>query len=474
LNLNIREASMAIFDQVDQILLAQAKTIFSSSEIRDLCHENFGANKSSVLPSDYCYNRTNHGIGNNNNILIFHGYGEYEYVGRGYKYNGPMLHKVQSSKEEIIVGNWTNGEYVGLGEPIPYHPNVIDLIEEFSRNYLSEKSNFVKATKTVPSWSKLIDVIPAQLKAFLKLPGSFKVVGSIGKGNITEIPWICFFDTDITTSAQNGYYIVILFRTDMKGFYISLNQGWTQYEAEYGVKKGKDIIQDNVKVAQSSLRTIGYFDRDRLELGATRPLGKGYELGNICSIYIDLTSSISINDFYQHFRGLLAVYSELKGAVGADILNIKTVISEESYQTTIQSSERKTLEDGPIKRKSPNEKGINNSWPRNPNIAKAAIELADNKCEIESDHLTFISEASSLPFMEAHHLVPMEFQGEFTYSLDVPENIVSLCPNCHRKIHLSKGAEKEVLISKLFNQRAYLLRSRGITVSSTKMCSFYE
>lgn len=352
--------------------------------------------------------------------------------------------------------------------------NTVELIEDFSKDYLSEKSTYVKATKTVPSWSKLVDIIPVKLSEFFSLPKTFKVVGSIGKGNITEIPWICFFDTSITTSAQTGFYIVILFKTDMSGFYISLNQGWTQYENEYGVKKGKVIIQENAKIAQNSLKTISGFNKDALELGATRPLGKGYELGNIASAYFDLTSPLQEDDLLQRFRELLAAYSELKGTVGIDILNIKTSISEESYQSAVQTCEPKIIEAGPAERKSQKTKGANNSWPRDAGISKIALEKANFKCEVDESHLTFRSKSSGQQFVEAHHLIPMEYQDEFIYSIDVPENIVALCPNCHRKIHLSVGVEQVPLIDQLFRKRISLLNDRGIQVDPSKIRSFYE
>ncbi|WP_106477809.1 MrcB family domain-containing protein [Phytohalomonas tamaricis] len=353
-------------------------------------------------------------------------------------------------------------------------PNLSRLIEDFSYNYLSEKSTYIKAKKTVPSWSKIVNIIPNEFVEFLSLPYSFKVIGSIGKGNITEIPWICFFDKDITISAQFGYYIVLLFKTDMTGFFVSLNQGWTQYENEYGVKKGKRIIKENAQIAQNSLRTIADFNKDTLDLGATRPLGKGYELGNIASKYFSLSKRLDEDELFQTFRALLAAYSELKGSVGIDILNIKSLISEDLYQSAVQKSEPKEIESGPAKLRSQKLKGSTNSWPRSVGISKAALDKAGYKCEADETHQTFMANVSGQQFMEAHHLIPMEFQEEFIYSIDVPENIVSLCPNCHRKVHLSVIDEKLPLLEKLFMERIGSLKERGIRVGFDKFRSFYE
>ncbi|MFC1954560.1 MrcB family domain-containing protein [Chloroflexota bacterium] len=65
------------------------------------------------------------------------------------------------------------------------------------------------------------------------LSDAYIVTGSVGQGNWAEIPWICVFDKSISVSAQQGYYIVYLFKSDMSGIYLSLNMGWTQFKQKY-------------------------------------------------------------------------------------------------------------------------------------------------------------------------------------------------------------------------------------------------
>ena len=35
-------------------------------------------------------------------------------------------------------------------------------------------------------------------------------------------------------------------------------------------------------------------------------------------------------------------------------------------------------------------------------------------------------------YVEAHHLIPMGFQDDFSKSIDVEANIISLCTYCHK------------------------------------------
>jgi len=169
------------------------------------------------------------------------------------------------------------------------------------------------------------------------LPKSkYKIQGSIGQGNPAEIPWICVFDLDITKSAQDGFYIVYLFTSDMSGVYLSLNQGWTQYEREYGTKEGRIEIKKNATVSKKLLKSDQGFSYSPIDLKATKSLGKGYELGNICSVYYDANAIPPEEDLINDIRNLIGVYRELKGRVGSDIIDIKGQLDEDSFQIEIQ------------------------------------------------------------------------------------------------------------------------------------------
>ena len=101
----------------------------------------------------------------------------------------------------------------------------------------------------------------------------------------------------------------------MSGVYLSLNQGWTQYERQFGVKEGRAEISKNSKYAKSLLKSDQGFSYDLIDLKATKSLGKGYELGNICSVYYSADSIPSEVEIINDLRNLIGVYRELKGVV---------------------------------------------------------------------------------------------------------------------------------------------------------------
>lgn len=113
-------------------------------------------------------------------------------------------------------------------------------------------------------------------------------------------------------------------------------------------------------------------------------------------------------------------------------------------------------------------------YPRNLEEAFKAKKKAKWQCEFDNNHNTFISLKNNLPFMESHHLIPMAAQGFFDYSIDFSDNIVSLCPNCHQRIHHAVKEDKKIMIDKLFETRNGFYEQYGIMITKKELYSFYN
>jgi len=112
------------------------------------------------------------------------------------------------------------------------------------------------------------------------------------------------------------------------------------------------------------------------------------------------------------------------------------------------------------------------AYPRNPAAAKNALSRAEFKCEFDPSHNTFSRMIDGLPYMETHHLIPLQHTGRFDISIDVPENIVSLCSICHDRIHY--GQTKKEIIKELWDLRKKHLHKIGIDISLSELFSFYS
>jgi 5-methylcytosine-specific restriction protein A len=66
--------------------------------------------------------------------------------------------------------------------------------------------------------------------------------------------------------------------------------------------------------------------------------------------------------------------------------------------------------------------------------------------------------------MEAHHIIPLRLQENFAKSLDVYANLVSLCPICHRKIHLGIIEERRLMIDEIYEIRKERLAKCGFVL----------
>ena len=146
-----------------------------------------------------------------------------------------------------------------------------------------------------------------------------------------------------------------------------------------------------------------------------------------------------------------------------------------TFQQEIEYAPPIKLPPGRIKPPSPKLRKGSVAYQRKAGVARARLEEAKYKCEVDPNHVTFISRATGKPYVEAHHLVPVGRQGEFPDAdLDVPENILILCPLCHRKFHHAIYEPQVELIERFLSIKKELLKGRGIEVSSETLSKYYS
>lgn len=112
------------------------------------------------------------------------------------------------------------------------------------------------------------------------------------------------------------------------------------------------------------------------------------------------------------------------------------------------------------------------SYKRDKKKSINALKKANFKCEISSEHPLFIRRNSNQNYTEPHHLIPLGFSDDFSVSLDIEENIVSLCSNCHNQLHY--GRDIRPLLEKLFNERKDALQKAGINITIDDLFKMYD
>lgn len=163
--------------------------------------------------------------------------------------------------------------------------------------------------------------------------GKYSVSGSAGQGSWATVPWIGIFNKAITKTAQEGYYIVYLFPADMSGVYLSLNQGWSFFEKNFGVGPGRENIKKVSKSWRNKLHShLDDFEVTEIDLRADgkSPLPCGYECGHIMGKYYAAKALPTNTKLVGDLRNLMGVYRELESKLGAESYKVvnRAIIAE--------------------------------------------------------------------------------------------------------------------------------------------------
>jgi len=268
---------------------------------------------------------------------------------------------------------------------VDYNMSISEEFNYILKNYINDRRTW----KDTPAPRKEIDDrwptrlyfdnIPSIIDSFFhsisteKGEKQYWVRGSSGEGDMSVSPWIGIFDRDITTSARKEYAVVYLFDTGMKRIYLSLNQGWTQYEDSIMNKKGEkgnyaspflefkdtesaaNAISKNAKLAQNLINSSQGFSFKKIDLTSDidpikgkvsrnkHNLAWGYELGNILSKCYKADEIPSKEEIIEDLSNMIGIYRELKGLLNGISI---TQIEQEDYRSpTYKTDSKEELND---------------------------------------------------------------------------------------------------------------------------------
>jgi 5-methylcytosine-specific restriction protein A len=252
-------------------------------------------------------------------------------------------------------------------------------------------------------------------------PG-LQVEASPGKGQWADVPWLALFNPQITTSATSGYYPVYLFTHDRPEIYLSLNQGTTEVQEEFGIK-APDILQQRAAIIRARLSDFPQFSVSHIELGTRRSLPRSYEYGH----------AVGKKYLIDNLPDEDALQKDLK-----DLLQAYLLLPFRGDQEFVSN----TLDDNEIpigKTKTILEKKqyvVHRRIERAAGVGKKVKEYHGVICQ--GCGFNFIARYGSLGegFIEAHHLRPLKNLNEGQSLLyNIEKDFAVLCSNCHRMIH---------------------------------------
>lgn len=103
---------------------------------------------------------------------------------------------------------------------------------------------------------------------------------------------------------------------------------------------------------------------------------------------------------------------------------------------------------------------------RDPYLKQMVKRIAEGKCQYCGSDAPFIDKQGQ-PYLEAHHVIRMADGGK-----DAIENMVAICPNCHRKVHVLEDKEITVVLERIAkNNKKILDRHLGVAEIIERGCS---
>lgn len=193
-------------------------------------------------------------------------------------------------------------------------------------NYINE---YNKVDSNSNIYNALIRQLPAKLREYINRDDLI-VKGSMGQGNKSDYPWVAILNKKVNRTTQKGIYLVYLFKKDMSGFYLSLNQGITHFEKVYKRKKYDYAVKVS-KYFKSQISDLIFVD-DNVVLGDSKhDLGYGYSKTSVIAKYYPINNfndEILENDLKQ----LISIYDLIVKHMETSDYDeiIRNVLAEES------------------------------------------------------------------------------------------------------------------------------------------------
>jgi 5-methylcytosine-specific restriction protein A len=187
---------------------------------------------------------------------------------------------------------------------------------------------------------------------------------------------------------------------------------------------------------------LSYRKIDEIYLGKDPAYTKGFQSMGILryqglvEIHHGVCAGLDIDSVIAKVSSLLDS-TDLLGDLVAYKMNVS--IEQKRHEQNFQNSVEEALKDTTVERKKRLEsyngkpekiQTISYAFNRNPDVVAEALLRAKGFCERCRQQAPFLRKSDGSPYLEVHHKTPLSEDGT-----DTLENVLALCPNCHREIH---------------------------------------
>lgn len=267
------------------------------------------------------------------------------------------------------------------------------------------------------------DVLPTAVIALLPEATNFLVEGSPGQGGWTHTSWLALCDPAVTSTVQDGFFVVYLLSADGSRIYLSLNQGCKVLKNAVGIAGARGELYRRAELMRARIGTrSSRFTVTGCDLKSSLWRAALYSAGEILSVEYDAKTIPDDKQLNADLSEALSLYQKLRSEGGwtADdeiILDAKADGLEVTLEQAKQYRQHKSIE-------------------RNPSHSKTVKKILGTRCmgcQLEMAD-TYGTIAKGL--IHAHHLTPLfQLKLGVTVKLNPRTDFAVLCPNCHSVIH---------------------------------------
>ncbi len=136
---------------------------------------------------------------------------------------------------------------------------------------------------------------------------------SAGQGRWATVPWIAALDSRETSKTSEGVYVIYLFRADLSGVYLTLNQGTSWLMAGNG-GRGNAQLRDRaaqLRARSGPLKAAGFEVSEGIDLKSDVPLIRGYQDSTVAYKFYSRNHVPSDDALVGDLAEVLAVYETL-------------------------------------------------------------------------------------------------------------------------------------------------------------------
>jgi MoxR-like ATPase len=203
-------------------------------------------------------------------------------IENGKEYPVKQIIRMATGFRDFSGGDEANSYLRGRGFHVTELNAIQDGLDEILNGYLQAKAgDFGRASPMWEAFNRLTDAIKDS--APVAKSNTLDVTWGAGQGQWARIPWVAVLDSRETDTTQHGVYCVYLFRQDMSGVYLTLNQGVTEFKGLGSEARRQELSGRARRLRDrcADLRQAGFTLDSQVDLRVEKGIGADYEASTV-------------------------------------------------------------------------------------------------------------------------------------------------------------------------------------------------